>query len=147
MPARRACSRQPRDLAAGGRAGHEIGRGKARARDDRLEIAGQQSLGLAQAPDAHRLKVLLEEAARGLGILRLQACGLAADARQRAGKLCALIAASDLQERLAARLIGSERGEMIVGGPARKLAPFHRLELAAGKFRRPFGPCRGGYEA
>src|SRR5262249_9148543 len=65
-------------------------RGKARARDDRLEIAGQQSLGLAQASDAHRLKVLLEKSASYLGILRLQDSSLAADA----GQPFALVAAS-----------------------------------------------------
>ena len=51
----------------------EFGIGKARARNDRLEIAGQKSLGLAQTRDAHRLKILFEEGASGIGILRPQA--------------------------------------------------------------------------
>src|SRR5262245_45824782 len=57
----------------------EFGAGKARACDDRLEIAGQKSLDLAQPRDANRLKILLEEGARGISILRLQVCGLVAD--------------------------------------------------------------------
>src|SRR5262249_45107113 len=36
--------------------------------------------------------------------------------------------------------------EMIVVRPARELAPFDGLELAARKFQRPFGPCAGGRE-
>src|SRR5215472_16919456 len=35
---------------------------------------------------------------------------------------------------------------MIVGRPARELAPFDGLELAARKFQRPFGECAGGRE-
>ena len=33
---------------------------------------------------------------------------------------------------------------MIVGRPARELAPFDRLELAAREFQRPFSQCAGG---
>ena len=43
----------------------------ARAVDDRLVIAGQESRGLAERRDAHRAEVLLEELARLLGVLRL----------------------------------------------------------------------------
>ena len=60
----------------------EFGTGKARARNNRLEIAGQKSLGLAQTRDANGLKILLEEGASGISILRLQVYGLAADVRQ-----------------------------------------------------------------
>ena len=42
-----------------------------------------------------------------------------------------MIGAPQLVRGAAARLIGRERGEMIIGGPARELAPFDRLELAA----------------
>src|SRR5262245_54650867 len=56
-------------------------RRKARARDNRLEIASQKSLRLAQTPDAQGLKVLLEEGARGFRILRPQVRGPAADVR------------------------------------------------------------------
>src|SRR5262249_56948819 len=35
---------------------------------------------------------------------------------------------------------------MIVGRPARELAPFDRLELAAREFQRPFSQCAGGSE-
>ena len=51
----------------------EFGIGKARARNDRLEIAGQKSLDLAQTRDAHGLKILFEEGASGIRILRPQA--------------------------------------------------------------------------
>src|SRR5262245_60406055 len=121
-------------------------RRKARARDNRLEIAGQKSLGLAQTPDAQGLKVLLEEGARGFRILRPQVGGLAADVRQRGGELCALVRVLSLEHGSAACLIGSESGEMIVGRPARELAPFDGLELAAREFQRPFGECAGGRE-
>ena len=56
--------------------------GKARALNDRLEIAGQKSLGLAQPRDAHRLKILFEEGASGLQNPAAQVYGLAADVRQ-----------------------------------------------------------------
>jgi L-2-hydroxyglutarate oxidase LhgO len=59
----------------------KFGSRKARARDNRVEIAGQKSRGLAQTPDAHGLKVLLKEGASGFRILRLQVRGLAADVR------------------------------------------------------------------
>jgi hypothetical protein len=35
---------------------------------------------------------------------------------------------------------------MIVGRPARELAPFDRLEMAAREFQRFFGQCAGGRE-
>jgi hypothetical protein len=38
-------------------------------RNNRLEIAGQKSLCLAQTPNAHRLKVLLEEGASSFHLL------------------------------------------------------------------------------
>src|SRR5262249_2442207 len=60
----------------------EFGTGKARARNDRLEIAGQQPLDLAQARDANGLKVPFEEGARGIGILGPQVYGVAADVQQ-----------------------------------------------------------------
>src|SRR5262249_19872778 len=97
---------------------------KARARTNRLEKAGQKSLGLAQTSDAQGLKVLLEEGARGFRILRPQVGGLAADVRQRGGELCALVRVPCLEHGPAAGLIGCESGEMIVGRPARELAPF-----------------------
>jgi hypothetical protein len=44
--------------------------GKARALNDRLEITGQETLGLAQARDPHRLKILFEKRASGIRMLR-----------------------------------------------------------------------------
>jgi len=109
----------------------EFRTGKARARDHRLEIAGQQPLALAQARDANGLKVPFEEGARGIRILRLQLDGVAADVPQGSGNLRAIAGALCLARGAAARLIGGERGEMIIGRPARELAPLDRLELAA----------------
>jgi hypothetical protein len=68
----------------------EFGTGKARARDDRLEIAGQEPLDLAQTRDANGLKVPFEEGARGIRILRLQLDGVAADVPQGSGDLCVI---------------------------------------------------------
>jgi hypothetical protein len=49
---------------------------------------------------------------------------------------------------LAACQIGRERGEVIIGPPARELSPFDRLELAAWEFQRLlggfFGRCHAG---
>ena len=108
----------------------EFGTGKARARDNRFEIAGQQPVDLAQARDANGLKVPFEEGARGIRVLWPQIHGVAADVPQGSGDL-RMIGAPQLVRGAAARLIGRERGEMIIGGPARELAPFDRLELAA----------------
>ena len=114
----------------------KFGTGRARAGDHRLVVAGHESLALAQARDAHGLEILLEEGARGVGILRLERERLAADVGQRSEDLSAIIAARPPPRGAAAGLIGGEGGEMIIGRPARKLAPLERLELAAGEFQR-----------
>src|SRR5262245_20918028 len=123
----------------------KFGTGKARARTNRFEIAGQKSLSHAQTPDANELKILFEEEAGGTRILRLQVRGLAADVRQGVGELPAIVAAPSAHG-LAAGLVGHESSEMIVGGPARKLAPFYRLKLAVCEFQRPASRCRGNGE-
>src|SRR5262245_56999385 len=120
----------------------KFGTRKARARNNRLEIAGQKSLGLAQTPDANELKILFEEDSSGTRIVRLQVCGLAADVRQGVGELPAIVAAPSTQG-LAAGLVCRESSEMIVGGPARKLAPFYWLKLAICEFQRIASRCRG----
>src|SRR5262249_16433293 len=102
---------------------------------------GQESRGFAEARDADGLKILFEEGAGGIRIVRLQADGLAADVRQRFGDRCAIVAAPHLAQGLAARLVSSESGEMIIGRPAPELAPLERLELAAGELHRPLGRC------
>src|SRR5262245_30149828 len=122
----------------------EFGAGKARARDDRLEIAGQESGGLAKPRDTDGLKILFEEDAGGIRILRPQAYRLAADVPQGFGDCCAIVGATCLAQGLTTRLVGGEGGEVIVGRPARELAPFERLELAACELHRPFGRCGGG---
>src|SRR6516165_729048 len=48
----------------------EFRTGRARAANDWLEVTGQQSLGLTQARDTHGLKILFEEGASGIAILR-----------------------------------------------------------------------------
>src|SRR6516225_8250566 len=62
----------------------EFGIGKARALNNRLEITGNKSLDLTQTRDAHGLKILLEEGASSVRVLRLQVYGFAADVPQRA---------------------------------------------------------------
>src|SRR5262249_41166523 len=121
----------------------EFGAGKARARYDGLEITGQQSFEFAQPRDANRLKILLEEGARGIRILRAQPYGIAADVPQRSGDLPTIFGAPCLAQRLAARLIGCESREMIIGGPAREFGPFHRLELRACELQRAFRRSAG----
>src|SRR5262245_4962405 len=118
-------------------------RGKARARDDRLEIAGQQTFGLAQAPDAPAENFARRRRARPRYSADAPA-RLAADVRQRAGDLSALVDAAQFEERLAAGLISCKSGEMVVSRPAREVGPFDRFKLAACKLRRPFGQCGGG---
>ena len=125
----------------------ELGVGKARARNNRLEIAGQKSHGLAQTRDADGLKILLEESAGGMRILRLQGDGLAADVPQGAMDRSAIVGARYFAQGPAARLIGRERFEMIIGCPARELAPFDGLELAARELQRFVGRCGTGREA
>ena len=122
----------------------KLGTGEARTRHDRLEIAGQQSLSFPETTDAYGLKVLLEEGASGIGILRPDPRSLAADVRQRPGKLFASIAASRFEEGLAAGLIGCVGRELIISRPARELAPFDRLELAVSELQRPFGESGRG---
>src|SRR5262249_15620375 len=56
--------------------------GKTRAFDDRLEIAGEESLLLAQPRNAHRPEIVLEEGARRRRVGRLHAGGAAADLPQ-----------------------------------------------------------------
>ena len=142
----RACSRQRPGPAAGGRAGQgirdwesaspqrsaqnsrsEVPRPRPDARCERAENSARRRRERYQHP-----------AAAGLRPCGRRSTGRLKSAR---GRRCAV-----LRERLAARLIGCESGEMIIGGPARELAPFDRLELAACKFQRPFGRCGGGRE-
>src|SRR5262249_51377560 len=43
-------------------------------------------------------------------------------------------------------LVGGERREMIVGGPAHELGPFDRFELTVWEFQRAFSKCGGRHE-
>ena len=109
----------------------EFGTGKARTRNNRLEIAGQKPLDLAQARDANGLKVPFEEGARGIRIPWPQVHGVAADVPQGSRDRGVIVGARRLARGAAALPIGCESGEMIIGRPARELGPFDRLELAA----------------
>src|SRR5262249_37428435 len=97
----------------------EFGTGKARACDNRFEIAGHKSFPLAQARNPNGLKVLFEEGASGISIPRPQAEGIAADIPQCAIALSAVVNATYFAQGLAAGLIGREGGEVIIGPPAR----------------------------
>ena len=72
-------------------------------------------------------------------ILRPQGQGLAADVPEGLRDLSVILGARHLVRSPAAGLIGGESGEMIIRRPARELAPFDRLELAACELQRfPF---------
>jgi hypothetical protein len=117
----------------------DFGTGLARALNDRLEIAGQQSSGLPETRDAHRLKIPLEEGSSGLRIPQPQAIGFAADVPQGAVDVSAVLGAPHPSHRLAAALIGCEGGEVIVGRPTRERGPLERLELAVRELQRIIG--------
>jgi hypothetical protein len=122
----------------------EFAIGKARALNDWLEITGEQSLNLAQTGNAHGSKVLFEEGASGVRILRPQPYGFAAGIPQPTIDRSVVVGTPYFVQRLAAVLIGCECGEVIIGRPARKIGPVDRLELAAGEFQRFFGQCSVG---
>ena len=60
--------------------------------------------------------------------------------------LAAFVGTRCLAQNAAAGLIGRERCEMIIGRPARELAPFDGLKLAARELQRLFGRCGAGRE-
>src|SRR5262245_39282832 len=124
----------------------EFGIGKARALNNRLEITGKKSLAFAQTRYAHRLKILLEEGASSVRVLRLQVCGFAADIPQRAMDRSVAVGGRNFAQSLAACLIRCECRQVIIGPPTRELGPIDRLELAVPEFQRFFGRCGGGCE-
>ena len=143
----RECLR-PRLVAGGDEVGRpavdrdvKLGAGKARAGNHRLEIAGEQSGGLAKARDPHRLEIFFEKTARRLRILRREAQGLAADGAQGAADRSLLVALPAIAQHAAARLVGGKCREVIIGRPAGELRPCGRLELRAGKFQRLVRRC------
>src|SRR5262249_31615886 len=121
----------------------KFGTGKARARNDRLEIAGQKSLPLAQARDANGAKILFKEGTSGIRILWPQSLGVAADVPQGSGDRSMMVGAPYLAGGSAACLIGRECREVIIGPPAREFGPFDRLELAACESQRLLGRFLG----
>src|SRR3974377_2362535 len=103
---------------------------KPRALNDRLIIPGQKSLHLAQARNAHRRKILLEEGARSRRIPRRRPRSLPTQLPQGAVDRAVVLRAGRLAHDLAARLVGGERSKMIVVPPTLELAPMHRLPPA-----------------
>jgi hypothetical protein len=124
----------------------EFGIGKARALNNRLEITGKKSLDLTQTRDAHGLKILLEEGASSVRVLRLQVYGFAADVPQRAMDRSMVVGARSFAQSLTACPIRCECGQVIISPPAREFGPFDRLELAVREFQRLFGPRGAGRE-
>src|SRR5262249_17763976 len=123
----------------------EFGIGKARALNNRLEITGKKSLDLTQTRDAHGLKILLEEGASSVRVLRLQVYGFAADVPQRAMDR-SVVGARSFAQSLTACPIRCECGQVIISPPTREFGPFDRLELAVREFQRFFGPRGAGRE-
>ena len=124
----------------------EFGIGKARALDNRLEITGKKSLAFAQTRYTHWLKILLEEGASSVRVLRPQVCGFAADIPQRALDRSVVVGPWNFAQSLAARPIRCECGQVIIGPPARELGPIDRLKLAVREFQRFFSRCGAGRE-
>src|SRR6516162_7321697 len=106
---------------------------KPRALNDRLIITGQEPLYLAQARNAHGRKILLEEGARSRRIARRLPRSLPTEIPQGAVDRAVVLRTGRPAHHLAARLVGGERGKMIVFPPTLELAPMHRLERAVGQ--------------
>src|SRR5262245_33962238 len=124
----------------------EFGIGKARALNNRLEITGKKSLAFAQTRYAHWLKILLEEDASSVRVLRMQVYSFAADVPQRAMDRPVVVGARTFAQSLAACPIRCECGQVIIGPPVRELGPIDRLELAVREFQRFFGRFGTGRE-
>src|SRR5262249_32978854 len=124
----------------------EFGIGKARAFNNRLEITSKKSLAFAQTRYAHWLKILLEEGASSVRVLRLQFYGFAADIPQRLMERSVVVDARNFAQSLAACPIRCECGQVIICPPARELGPLDRLELAVREFQRFFGRFGAGRE-
>ena len=92
----------------------ELQIGTARALDDGFEIAGQQSIGLAERRDTNRLKVLFEECSGPMRVVRTQLQSSAADVPQCAMDWSVVAGVRIFAQRLAARLISRECGEVII---------------------------------
>src|SRR5262249_2615786 len=110
--------------------------GKARALDDRLVIAGQKTLRFAESRNLHRPKIVLEEAARSLLVGRPCRGRAPADLPERGVDGPVVVGALRGAKGPAAHLERGERSEVIVGGPAVDVTPFHRLELAVRELQR-----------
>src|SRR5262249_55529054 len=94
----------------------EFGTRKARALHDRLIVAGEKALRLAQPGDAHRPEIVLEERACRRRIRRPHRGAAAAGLPQRHENRPLVARTLDAAEGPATYLVGRERGEMIVVG-------------------------------
>ena len=83
---------------------------RGRALNNRLEITGKKSLDLTQTRDAHGLKILLEEGASSVRVLRLQVYGFAADVPQRAMDRSVVVGTRSFAQSLTACPIRCECG-------------------------------------
>ena len=83
---------------------------RGRALNNRLEITGKKSLDLTQTRDAHGLKILLEEGASSVRVLRLQVYGFAADVPQRAMDRSVVVSTRSFAQSLTACPIRCECG-------------------------------------
>jgi len=133
------------ELAPAGR--HEIGRpakqrggelaGRpARAFDDRLIIAGEEAVAVAELADAQRPEIVLEELARAVLLERdgrerppADVFEFLGDRRLAAGPPLAV-------QRPAAREKSRESGGVVIIRPTVELRPVDRLVLSVGKFDR-----------
>src|SRR5262249_47912552 len=126
---------------------HEIGRppierhmelrvGHARAVNDRLIVAGEQSARFAKLGDPHWAEVFLEEGARLVTLERASARHSLADVFEGAGDRPRIAELTLPVEHLAARLEGRKGGAMIVTGPAVELGPLDRFKLAIRDLQR-----------
>jgi hypothetical protein len=91
---------------------------------------------LAKPPDAHWIKILLEEFARAVLGFRAHRDGALADFAQAELDRTFLAWTATLVQSLAARPPGQKRGAVIVRGPTSKIAPRDGLELRIGNSER-----------
>ena len=91
---------------------------------------------LAQPRDAHRPKIILEEAARRVFVGRPHRGRAAADFRERIVNRPLVPRLPDVAKWPTAGLVRRESGEVIVGCPAGDIGPFDRLELGISELER-----------
>src|SRR5262249_41939889 len=114
----------------------KLGMGKARALADRLVVASEKPLRLAEPYDLHGLEIILEKAASGRFVGQPQARRTPAHVPQRVINRPFVPRLLDAAKSLAAGLVRREGGEVVVGRPAGDISPFNRLQLGVGELKR-----------